>query len=196
MTHQTLKYYHMLKTSRHEFKWHLRDQIFQMQTNELKNMRTFNKHMKHIRRGCAFQIPATNTPVTAMVTSGDSHKTCHVERKKLVLNRTTVTTITSLIDPQPKTNASKLSGVAKPKRTQRLEEDPSIINVDMVKFFSELAQLIRSLDCRIFNCKLQQMNIRNENNVYYFLRCDYDSTGTCHFFNRIFSQIIYCQTKT
>lgn len=165
-THKKFEYNHILTPSLREFKWHLRDEIFQMQTSELKNMKAFYKHMEHVRRGCTF-----------LTTNSTSHKSCHVERRKLVLNRTIVTTTTSLFDPQPKTNASKLPTASKQKKTQTVEEDTSVINVDMSKFFSELAHLIKGLDKRLFNCKLQQMNVQQSTDMFYFLLCDYDLSG-------------------
>jgi hypothetical protein len=156
MGHHKFEYNHLLSPSLNEFKWHLRDEIFQMQTREIKNMKAFFSHMEHIRRGCLFL----------------KHKNCHIERKKLILNRSTFVTITSMIDAQPKTNASKLPGATKQRVTTFIEEDKSIISVDMTKFFGEFTQLVKGLDGKIFNCKLQQMN-----DSFYFLRCDYDLTG-------------------
>lgn len=170
MVHQKFEYNHVLNPSLREFKWHLRDEIFQMQTGDLKNMKAFYKYMEHIRRGCSFQTA-----------SSANYKRCHIEKRKLVLNRTTVTTTTSMFDAQPKTNASKLPGAAKPRKTTKFEEDPSIISVDMVKFFAEFSLLLKGINGRLFNCKLQQMNVPQDKNLYFFLKCDYDSSGKLFF---------------
>lgn len=179
MLNQKFEYNHILSPSLREFKWHLRDEIFQMQKRELKNMKSFYKHMEHIRRGCTF-----------LTTSTVNHKCCHIERKKIILSRTTVTTTTSLLDAPPKTNASKLPGASKQKKTQSVEEDPTIISVDMVKFFSELAQLVRELETRLFNSKLQQMN-QHGNDLFYYLRCNYDAAGIKSYFINYFNINFY-----
>lgn len=175
---QKFEYDHVLKPSLREFKWHLRDEIFQMQTNDLKNMKAFYKHMEHIQRGCSFLTTTTSRFIADdQSRNNNANKVCHIERHKLVLNRVTVTTTTTMFDAQPKTNASKLPGAAKSRRTQHVEEDPTIINVDMAKFFAEFHALLKGLNSRLFNCKLQQMNVQQDKNVFFYLQCDYDMSG-------------------
>lgn len=52
-----------------------------------------------------------------------------------------------------------------------------MISVNMGKFFDVFAQLVKRMDKRLFNCKLQEINFQQENNMNFFLRCDYDSSG-------------------
>jgi hypothetical protein len=48
---QEFEYYNLLNPRIREFRWHIRDILFQIQTDRIKNMRHFNAYMMHIRIG-------------------------------------------------------------------------------------------------------------------------------------------------
>lgn len=125
-------------------------------------MRAFYAHLNHIHRGARHR-----------------YAQCHIEKKKLVVQRTTTTVTTSIIDAQPKTNASKLPLSAKRHTTTTVEEDKSIITVDMGKFFEELTHLVQTFQGRLFSCRLQRMREprRETNDAHFYLQCTHGTSG-------------------
>ena len=85
---------HLLNPILNEFKWHLRDEIFHLEQTNIKNLLVFISHMSHIDEGARRKY---------------SH--CRLKNRKIILNKITNTTTTTLVDPKPKTNASKLLSV-------------------------------------------------------------------------------------
>ena len=131
-------------------------------------MRTFYIFMMHIREGVKRK-----------------YKHCHIDKRKIILNKKTVTTTTSIVDAKPLTNAAKLLSNANiknttTKTTKTVEEDKTILSVDMNKFFNEFLELIKTLDGKFYKCKLQKMN-----DSFYYLNCFYEEPKLNH--NRSFS---------
>ena len=48
---QKFEYNHLLYPTLHEFRWHLKDEIFQLEQIKMKNMRMFSMYIAHIREG-------------------------------------------------------------------------------------------------------------------------------------------------
>jgi hypothetical protein len=134
------EYFHLLYPKINEFKWHLKDEIFSNQDIEFKNMRLLKALMMHIKEG---------------VKRNFTH--CHYDTKKIILNKTTITYTTTIIDPKPMTNAARIHS-SKTTTTKSIEEDKTILSVDSNKFFSEFLQIIKTLENSFYNCKLQQIN--------------------------------------
>jgi len=49
--HQQFEYSHLLNPILKEFKWHLKDEIFQLEQTKIKNLLVFISHMSHIGEG-------------------------------------------------------------------------------------------------------------------------------------------------
>jgi hypothetical protein len=156
-TPKKFQYLHLISPKLNEFKWHLKDELFQMENGYLKNMRMFNMLMTHLKEGVKH-----------------NYKHCRFESKKIVLNKETVTTTTTVIDPKPLTNASFLStSSTKTTDTKTVTRDKSIMHFPIKRFFVELTDCIKSLDRKFYECKLQQMKTDLIDSAFYSLNCFY-----------------------
>ena len=130
------EYQHLLDPTINEFRWHLNDEIFQLQQTKMKNKRVFSMYMEHIREGVRRKY---------------TH--CRLNRRKIVLNKKTTTTTKTLMEQKLKTKpASRMA--PKFNETVKTEEDKSILNVDAKKFFQEFVQILQRLEGNFFNCKI------------------------------------------
>jgi len=184
---QQFEYNHILNPILKTFKWHLKDEIFQLEQTKIKSLLMFISHMDHIKEGVQRKY---------------SH--CRLIKRKIILNRKKTTIISTLVDSKQKTNVSKLLSANHLRVSKNLklcviknnliffkeqqsmntspnnkltyktvrheEDDKTILSVDSEKFFVELITLIKNLDEKFFNCKLQQMN-----DFFYYLNCDLNS---------------------
>ena len=156
--HHKFEYYHLLYPKIYEFKWHLKDEIFQIPYLKYRNIRTLHALTVHIREGVKRK-----------------HKHCHYEKRKVVLNRKTTTTITSIVDAKPMTNAAKLlssNSTFKTTTTKTVEEDKSIFTVDTNKFYKEFIEVFKTLNGNFHKCKLHQMN-----ESFFYLNCIYNEAN-------------------
>lgn len=135
------EYYHVLNPTLNEFRWHLNDEIFQLQHSKMKNKRVFDMYIGHIREG----VRRTYTH-------------CRLSRRKIVLNKRTTTTTKTAID----VNKARMIGLkpnAKPAfRTNiQMEEDKSILSVDSKKFFQEFVSIIKTIENTFFKCQISKI---------------------------------------
>ena len=130
-TYQHFEYFHLLRPTLKDFRWHLKDEIFQLQQSKINNMSIFYKHMMHIKEGVQRNYPH-----------------CRLTRRKVILNIITTTITTTVVDTKLKTNVSRLPPVSKPafKKFTTVEEDKNILVMEPKKFFQEFTQLLKSLD--------------------------------------------------
>lgn len=152
--HHKFEYYHLLYPKIYEFKWHLKDEIFQIPYLKYRNIRMLHALTVHIREGVKRK-----------------HKHCYYEKRKIVLNRKTTTTITSIVDAKPMTNAAKLlssNSSYKTTTTKAVEEDKTIFTVDTIKFYKEFIEVFKTLNGKFHKCKLHQMN-----ESFFYLNCVY-----------------------
>jgi len=156
-TPKKFQYLHLISPKLNEFKWHLKDELFQMDNGCLKNMRMFNMLMTHLKEGVKH-----------------NYKHCRFETKKIVLNKETVTTTTTIVDPKPLTNASFLStSNTKTTDTKTVTRDKSIMHFPIKRFFAELTECIKSLERKFYECKLQQMRTDLSDSAFFSLNCFY-----------------------
>ena len=91
MNQPQFEYNHLLNPILNEFKWHLRDEIFHLEQTNIKNLLVFISHMSHIDEGARRKY---------------SH--CRLKNRKIILNKITNTTTTTIVDPKPKTTSNCL----------------------------------------------------------------------------------------
>ena len=151
------EYYHLLYPKIYEFKWHLKDEIFQTPALKYRNIRMLHALTVHIREGVKRK-----------------HKHCHYEKRKVILNRRTTTTVTCIVDAKPMTGAAKLQSV-KTTTTKTVDEDKTILTVDTNKFYTEFIEVIKTLNEKFHKCKLTQMN-----ESFFYLNCIYCDDEKMH----------------